>query len=171
MKKLLIAGMIVLTQVGGAWAQSVPKKFQGTWVRVDNPDDKSPTKIGAGTIDFGPGFKSTISKVEPGDEDGTTLIVTYKPGPEASPVTWVLRLMKLNGRETLIWVCGCCYHSRTAPAGPRTLMEGHRLGADCNVDWSGFDVTGRPRGPIFMPEQTTPGSAILGPRHPTMAQR
>jgi hypothetical protein len=87
----------------------IPKKFHGTWVRIDNSNDKSPTKIDAGTINFGSGFKETITNIEPGDEDGTTLTVTYMltcltPCPRASPVTWVLRLLKLNGRETLIWV-------------------------------------------------------------------
>jgi hypothetical protein len=66
MKKLLIAVMIVLTQVGGAWAQ-VPKKCQGNWVTIIDNDDKLLEKNGAGTIDFGLRPKETITKVEPAD--------------------------------------------------------------------------------------------------------
>jgi len=122
MKKLLIAAMIVLTQVGGAWAQ-VPKKFQGNWVSIVDNADKSSIKIGARTIDLGSGDKQTISKIEPGDEEGRTLFVTYKPTcsptpcPNALPVTFVWKLIKLKGRETLMWV------NKEAPAGWMDIMQ------------------------------------------------
>src|SRR5262245_37267189 len=123
MKRLLIAAIIVLTQVGGAWAQSVPKKFQGTWVSIIDDDEKTPIKIGARTIDFSSGNKQTISNIEPGDEEGRTLVVTYKPTcsptpcPNALPVTFVWKLIRLKGRETLMWV------NQEAPALWMNIMQ------------------------------------------------
>jgi hypothetical protein len=98
MKKLLIAAMIGLTQVGGARAQPVPQKFQGDWVRIDQPQDRGHMKVDAKTIDFGGGLKETLSSVEPGSDDDTTMLVKYRN------VEWVWYLTKINGREILIWV-------------------------------------------------------------------
>ena len=42
---------------------SVPVKFQGTWVMEKG---NGPWRIGAKTIDFGSGFKSEITSVKPG---------------------------------------------------------------------------------------------------------
>ena len=53
---------------------SVPVKFQGTWVMEKG---NGPWRIGAKTIDFGSGFKSEITSVKPGNEDGDVIVVTW----------------------------------------------------------------------------------------------
>ena len=76
---------------------SVPVKFQGTWVMEKG---NGPWRIGAKTIDFGSGFKSEITSVKPGNEDGDVIVVTW--GRNNVEMVW--RLAKVNGLDVLVQV-------------------------------------------------------------------
>jgi hypothetical protein len=74
LKPLAVAAMSIAMLAQTKAADSVPVKFQGTWVMEKG---NGPWRIGAKTIDFGSGFKSEITSVKPGNEDGDVIVVTW----------------------------------------------------------------------------------------------
>jgi hypothetical protein len=72
MKFLAVAAMSIAMIAPARAADSVPVKFQGGWVMEKG---NGYWKIGATTIDFGSGFKSEITSVKPGNEDGDVIVV------------------------------------------------------------------------------------------------
>src|SRR6516162_10989303 len=97
LKPLAVAAMSIAMLAQTKAADSVPVKFQGTWVMEKG---NGPWRIGAKTIDFGSGFKSEITSVKPGNEDGDVIVVTW--GRNNVEMVW--RLAKVNGLDVLVQV-------------------------------------------------------------------
>ena len=97
LKPVAVAAMSIAMLAQTKAADSVPVKFQGTWVMEKG---NGPWRIGAKTIDFGSGFKSEITSVKPGNEDGDVIVVTW--GRNNVEMVW--RLAKVNGLDVLVQV-------------------------------------------------------------------
>jgi hypothetical protein len=73
---------------------TVPKAFRGTWV-----GSSGSVRITAATFD-----DIELTSIKPGDEGGSTILVTWALPSPANSVKEVWRLAKVNGREVLITV-------------------------------------------------------------------
>ena len=94
-------------------ADTVPVKFQGTWVSAESKRD-TPITIGANSISLGPNTKCNITSVMPGNEELTAIIITWKcpETPAMRRVEMVLKLTKVNGQEMLLQTnteCPACW--------------------------------------------------------------
>ena len=103
MKRFLLttAALAVLTAPAAAFnLGSVPIAFQGLWVIAEQGKPSGTMAVTAKTVDFGGGFKSTITKVEPANEDGDEIDVTWHT--ETNNVTTSWKLAKVNGMQLLL---------------------------------------------------------------------
>jgi hypothetical protein len=98
-KPLAIAALSIAMLAPAEAADSVPVKFQGTWIMEKG---NGPWSIGAKTVDFGSGFKSEITSVQAASEDGDEIVVTRRA--QGGDVKEVLRLARVNGAEVLVQV-------------------------------------------------------------------
>jgi hypothetical protein len=111
---LFTTAAFTLALLGQAQAgDTVPAKFQGTWVSTESKSD-TPITIGANSISLKPNSKCNITSVMPGNEELTAIIITWKcpETPAMRPVEMVLKLTKVNGQEMLLQTnteCPACW--------------------------------------------------------------
>ena len=114
MTKLFTTAAFTLALLGQAQAgDTVPAKFQGTWVSTQSKSD-TPITIGANSNSLKPNSTCNITSVMPGNEELTAISITWKcpETPAMRPVEMVLKLTKVNGQEMLLQTnteCPACW--------------------------------------------------------------